>query len=152
MEKMLEILDGAIQGISKLKGEVVKIIHDYNVEVELLKKMSSDLDADRKRILEREKAVSKIEDVVALEAEAKALKKKVIDFKTSLQKEKDDFTSYMVAERNKVTVLANQVIEDGKQIKAEYEAQKKERALLEEDKKTYKQKIAAGLINLADKR
>jgi len=152
MEKMLEILDGAIQEISKLKGEVVKIIHDYNAQVENLKNKSIDLDTDREGISKREKDVSGIENILSLETSAKVLMKEAVELKTTLQKEKDDFNFFIATEKGKLSTERNQVIEDGKQIKAEYAAQIKERALLEEDKKTYKQKIAAGLINLADKK
>jgi len=152
MEKMLEILDGAVQEISKLKAEVVKIIHDYNAQVEDLRNKSIDLDNQREDISLREEAVAKIENIISLEANAKALMKEAVELKTSVQKEKDSFVSFRNEENRQLNILRNELNEKGKYIKNEYAAMKKERELLEEEKVNYKQKIAAGLINLADKK
>lgn len=147
-----EVLDSFAGQLSKFKQEVNQSLSALDEKTRRLAEDKEALAKEKEALGVRESEIKKIENIVSLAEESKKMMKEAQNKMSGLSQEKDAFDNFRKERMSEINRKEADLIEKGKYIKTEYNSMQKERKLLDEDKATYKEKIASSLVNLADKK
>jgi len=147
-----EVIDKFISELSRFKGEISQSLSALDAKAEQLKSNQADLAKEKENLAERQKAIDEIEDIVRLEAEAKKMLKEAQEKMGALSKAQDSFDNFRNEKMKEIRTLEQTLAEKGSYIRKEYEALQKAQKALEQDKATYKDRVAKSIVDLANKK
>jgi len=152
MVNINEVLNGFIGEVAKFKSEIGQSLSILNDKIEKLNNERAEFAKEKEALADRETEVKKIENIVVLESQARQMMKEARDLSASVTQSKDSFENYKNNTMRELNLLKNELSEKEKYIKKEYEILDKAKKALEEDKATYKNKVASSIVDLANKK
>lgn len=138
--------------IGKFRQEINVSLLDYQGKLDKLIADRAALEEEKVALSEREATVKSIEDVVLLEQITKDQVKEAKELLLNHSKEKDSFTNYKNDRLKQLNQRNSELDEKSAYIKKEYAALKKAQDNLDKEKTSYKARISAGIVDLADKK
>jgi hypothetical protein len=152
MEEIIRNISEAIELVNKASGQLLNEVSKIITANEKLVLREQALRDAQEALKKREDAVAKIESIVDLENSTKDRLAEIKVKNAELVNAQNKFDEYVrtttkeldaVTKKNEEVIMHNKISSD---------ALIKERARLEEEKRTYKLRMAQGIVDQADKR
>jgi len=150
--ELIAKLDELIIAIAKTREAIIEENKKQAAREEIVHKSQQAMVARNADLDQREEAIKKIEDIVVLNAETKAIQAD-IDLKTAnFNKQKNDFEVYVTSAKRDIVEARNKNGQERHLNEMEVKALAKVRVEFEKEKEDYKLKLAKTLVDGADKR
>ena len=150
--ELIAKLDELIIAIAKTREAIIEENKKQAAREEIVHKSQQAMVARNADLDQREEAIKKIEDIVALNAETKAIQADIDLKTTNFNKQKNDFEVYVTSAKRDIVEARNKNGQERHLNEMEAVALKKEREIFNKKKEDYKLKLAKTLVDGADKR
>jgi len=152
MVDIIKILDEFQVEIARFKSEIANPLSTVDKKIEQLNNQREEMAKEKEALDDREAEIKKIENIVALEASARAMMKEAQEKMSELIEAKDSFENNRIAITKELNTLRAELDNKGAYIKKEYKILQKMQKDLETEKATFKDKVAKSIVDLANKK
>lgn len=141
LDKINDITKNLLEVLTSLKVEIQNTEAD-KTRSELKEKQLGSIE---KNLDERERNLIANEDLATLRDKAVEASKRADKSKAELRQAQEDFDTYVLNKKQEITIKENELAEQSKLYKRDSDDLRKREIKLEEDTKTYKEKVVKAL-------
>jgi chromosome segregation ATPase len=152
MEALLKVLDRLIQECSEAKAVIVKMVSEYDKAFKKVADREAELKKLGENLDKREEAIGDQERILEIEKSNKAELKEISAQKDALTEDRISFDRFVLDKKKEISQEIKKLEDGNVQLKKEWEILKKAQESLNKEKEEYKERIAKGIVNAADRK